>query len=336
MMLPRNAFALSLLLSWGFAGIALAQSPTATVNGTVVDATGGSVPGAKVTAVNQETNVSSTRTTGTDGSFTIINLVPGNYVLSVEGTGFKKVVLPVFKLDVNQTFSQKITMEVGSTSETVVVSAGSLEVMVQRASTELGTIMDEQMMHEMPLNGRNFTSLMILQPGVNPMDTSQGNSSGRTGAGGNPDGGNISIPGSIVYKPSVNGAGNRSNAFYMDGIINTDDRGGGWAVPPIADTVQEMKVQSHNNDAQYGNVLGAVVNIVTKSGTNNFHGSAWEFARSEIFDARNPFTGFCTSATCSGVGQQAAERCHGGESDRRRCGRDPLGYAGVAARVFAA
>ncbi len=78
----------------------------------------------------------------------------------------------------------------------------------------------------------------------------------------------------------MNGAGNRSNAFYMDGIINTDDRGGGWAVQPIADTIQEFKVQSHNNDAQYGNVLGAVVNIVTKSGTNKFHGSAWDFARS--------------------------------------------------------
>ena len=84
----------------------------------------------------------------------------------------------------------------------------------------------------------------------------------------------------------------------MDGIINTDDRGGGWAIPPIADTIQEFKVQSHNNDAQYGNVLGSVVNIVTKTGTNQFHGSAWEFARSQIFDARNPFTGFCSPAFC--------------------------------------
>ena len=96
----------------------------------------------------------------------------------------------------------------------------------------------------------------------------------------------------MVYRPSVNGAGNRSNAFYLDGIIDTDDRGGGWAIQPIADTIQEFKVQSHNNDAQYGNVLGAVVNIVTKSGTNQFHGSVWDFARSQIFDARNPFTGF--------------------------------------------
>jgi hypothetical protein len=298
MNLPRTALFVLLLVCLASTGALLAQTPTAVVNGTIVDSTGASVPEARVVAVNQATNVVTARSTNAEGAFTIINLLPGNYVLTVEKTGFKKTVLPSFKLDVNQTLTQNITLEVGTTSETVEVSASSVEVMVQRSTTELGTTMNEQMMHELPLNGRNFTQLMVLQPGVNPMDTSQGNSAGKTGAGGNPDGGNISIPGSIVYKPSVNGAGNRSNAFYMDGIINTDDRGGGWAIPPIADTIQEMKVQSHNNDAQYGNVLGSVVNIVTKSGTNNFHGSAWEFARNAIFDARNPFTGFCTSATC--------------------------------------
>ncbi|MDR3701254.1 MAG: TonB-dependent receptor [Candidatus Sulfopaludibacter sp.] len=288
------------------AGALWSQTPTAVITGNVVDATGGSVPDAKVTVVNQGTNVTSSRNTSADGAFTIINLLPGNYVLTVEKGGFKKAALPVFKLDVNQTLTEKITLEVGATSETVTVSAESVAVMVQRASTELGTTIDETMVHELPLNGRNFTQLLILQPGVNPVDTSQGNSAGKTGAGGNPDGGNISIPGSIVYKASVNGAGNRSNAYYMDGIINTDDRGGGWAIPPIADTIQEFKVQSHNNDAQYGNVLGSVVNIVTKSGTNQYHGSAWEFARSQIFDARNPFTGFCSPASCPTLSNKLA------------------------------
>ena len=153
---------------------------------------------------------------------------------------------------------------------------------------------------------------------------------------GGADGGNIAIPGSTIFKVSVNGQGNRSNAYYMDGIINTDDRGGGWSVPPIADTIQELKVQSHNNDVQYGNVLGAVVNIVTKSGTNAFHGSAWEFARSQIFDARNPFTGFCTAALCPTLANQLNSQVAVGHADRGGRGGHPLRHAGVAHRLFAA
>ncbi len=285
-----------------------AQTPTAEVNGTVVDPSGAAVPDARVRVVNQETNVASEKITGANGAFTIINLLPGNYVLTVEKNGFKKVALPVFKLDVNQTLTQQIPLQVGASTETVTVSADAVGVMIQRSSTELGTTIDEQAVHELPLNGRNFTELLILQPGVNPVNTAQG------GNGiGSADGGNIAIPNAIVYRPSVNGAGNRSNAWYMDGIIDTDNRGGGWAIPPIVDTIQEFKVQSHNNDAQYGNVLGAAVNIVTKSGTNKLHGSAWEFARSQIFDARNPFTGFCTPASCPDQANKLQSQVTGGQ-----------------------
>src|ERR1700693_5720525 len=202
--LPFRVLSLLLLIAiWIPTATLLAQTPTAVINGTVVDSSGATVPDAKVTVVSQETNVVSMKNTGADGTFTIINLLPGNYVLTVEKTGFKKVALPVFKLDVNQTLTEKIGLEVGASTETVTVSADSVGVMVQRATTELGTTFDEQMVHELPLNGRNFTQLLILQPGINPLDTSQGNSSGKTGAGGNPDGGNISIPGSTVYKVSA-------------------------------------------------------------------------------------------------------------------------------------
>ena len=334
MSLLRFAAARLALVLAASGAVLLAQNPTATVNGTVVDPTGAGVPDARVDVVNQDTNVRTQRATGGDGAFTILNLLPGNYVLTVEKQGFKKVALPVFKLDVNQILTQKITLEVGATTETVTVSADAVSVMVQRASTELGTTFGETLVHELPLNGRNFTQLMILQPGINPVDTSQGNSSGKTGAGGNPDGGNISIPGSTVYKVSANGAGNRSNAYYMDGIINTDDRGGGWAIPPIADTIQEVKVQTHNNDTQYGNVLGSVVNLVTQSGTNNFHGSAWEFARSQIFDARNPFTGFCTAALCPDLANKLAAQVSAGTQTAAGAGAilsgtpvSPIGYS---------
>ena len=320
-----RAVPLFLLLS----ALLSAQTPTAAVNGSVADSSGATVPEARVTILNQDTNIATQRTTAADGSFTITNLLPGRYTLTVEKAGFKKVALPVFKLDVNQTLTQQITMEVGASSETVTVSENAVAVMVQRASTELGTTIDETAVHELPLNGRNFTELLILQPGVNPVNTAQG------GNGiGSADGGNIGIPGAVVYRPSVNGAGNRSNSFYMDGIINTDDRGGGWAVQPIADTIQEFKVQSHNNDAEYGNVLGAVVNIVTKSGTNQFHGSAWEFARSQIFDARNPFTGFCSPASCQSLSNKLNTQVNAGQLTAAQASSiltgtpvSPLGYS---------
>jgi hypothetical protein len=290
---PRR-FASLILAGLASGAALLAQTPTASVNGSVLDPSAAVVAEARVTVTNQDTNIASQALTNPEGLFTIINLLPGRYTLTVEKAGFKRVALPVFKLDVNQTLTETIKLEVGATSDTISVNENAVEVMIQRSSTELGTTINETTLHEAPLNGRNFTELLILQPGVNPVNTAQGGN-----GSGSADGGNIAIPGSVIYRPSVNGAGNRSNAWYMDGIINTDNRGGGWAIPPIVDTVQEFKVQSHNNDAQYGNVLGAVVNLVTKSGTNQFHGSAWEFARSQIFDARNPFSGFCTPANCA-------------------------------------
>ena len=328
------ALATALLLLSATATL-FAQTPTAVVNGAVVDPSGAIVPDAKVTVVNQDTNISSTKTTGADGTFTIINLLPGTYTLTVEKTGFKRIALPAFKLDVNQTLTENLALQVGESTQTVTVSAESVGVMVQRSTTELGTTFDEKMAHELPLNGRNFTQLLILQPGVNPVDTSQGNSSGKTGAGGNPDGGNISIPSSTVYKVSVNGAGNRSNAYYMDGIINTDDRGGGWAVPPIADTIQEFKVQSHNNDAQYGNVLGSVVNMVTKSGTNQFHGDGVGIRAQPDFRCPQSVHGLLLPGILSGAGQYAGEPGGCRNANRGGCVRHPNRYARFAARLLA-
>ena len=219
MILPRPHRLCGLLTCLISAATLFAQTPTAVVNGAVTDPSGAGVPDARVTIVNQQTNVSSFKNTNTDGTYIIINLLPGNYILTVTKEGFKKLSVPPFKLDVNQNLTENLTLQVGASTDTVTVSADSVGVMVQRASTELGTTFDENMVHELPLNGRNFTQLLVLQPGINPVDTSQGNSSGKTGAGGNPDGGNISIPGSTVYKVSANGAGpvsRRSSAAAED------------------------------------------------------------------------------------------------------------------------
>ena len=142
----------------------------------------------------------------------------------------------------------------------------------------------EQAVQELPLNGRNFTQLLILTPGAIPVSTSQGSGISAT------DGGMTGIPGSGLFKPSLHGQQNRSSAFFLDGIINTDFRISNYGALPIIDTVEEFKVQSHNEKTEYGGVLGGVVNLVSKSGTNQFHGSLWEYVRNNAFDARNPFT----------------------------------------------
>jgi hypothetical protein len=267
-----------------------ADTPTGEVNGTVLDSSGAAVPDATVKVAEQSTNLITTKVTNSAGAYVITGLLPGRYILTVEKLGFKTVALQAFSLDINQVVTENIKLVVGQVTEIVTVTAEA--ALLQQSTQELGTTIDEKFIEGLPLNGRNFTELEILQPGVTPISTAQ-NSTVAPG-----DSTPIGIPGTLVYKVSVNGQINRSVLYYLDGVINSDFRGSAYAYLPIADTIDEFKIQSHNSLAEYGGILGGVVNLATKGGTNNFHGSAWEFARSQIFDARNPFTGFCTVATC--------------------------------------
>jgi len=285
------------IVSLSSAASSRAQNATGSVTGTVTDSTGGVIQGATIKLSNQSTKVASEKTTTSSGTFVFVNVLPGTYVLTVEKNGFKKLELSPFDLNVNQTFTENLTLEVGVATESVTVSAaaGSL---IQKSTSELGTVIDERPLKDLPLNGRNFTQLLILTPGITPISTAQGSGISAT------DAGITAIPGTSFYKPSVNGQENRENFFYLDGIQNTDIRGAVYGVLPILDTLEEFKVQSQNDAAEYGGTLGGVVNVATKSGTNQFHGSAWDFARSNVFDARNPFSDFCNSvARCAGFGQ---------------------------------
>jgi hypothetical protein len=317
MRLSKSVALLSAMMLVACTGL-FAQTPTAEVNGSVLDSSGGTVPGADVKVTNEDTNIVSEKPTSPDGTFTIINLLPGNYVLSVEKSGFKTITLPVFTLDVNQILTEKLTMLVGSSAETVTVSAEG--TLLQSSSSELGTTIATHVVEQLPLNGRTFTELEIDQPGVTPISTAQSSTPGSS------DGSMMGIPGTVTYKVSINGAENRSTIYFLDGVINSDFRISAYAYLPIADTIDEFKIQSHNNDAEYGGVLGGVVNLVTKGGTNSFHGSGWEFARSQIFDARNPFTGFCNAAQCP---TQAAAVAAGTETAAQLSGTpvSPLGYS---------
>ena len=290
-----NIAVLAALILFASAPALHAQTANGQVNGTVTDTSGAIIPGATVKLTNIGTKIAKEVTTNSAGYYLFVDVLPGSYVLSIQKQGFKAANVNAFSIQVNQTLTQNVHLEIGTVSETVTVSAQA--PLLQASSSELGTVVSERPIQQLPLNGRNFTQLLILTPGITPISTAQGSGISAT------DAGITAIPGTSFYKPSVNGQENRENLFYLDGILNTDVRGAVYGVLPILDTINEFKVQSQNDKAEYGGTLGGVVNTATKSGTNSFHGSAWEYARSNVFDARDPFKDFCNSpARCPGYG----------------------------------
>lgn len=284
----------------GLMGVALvlcgeilwAQSTGATFSGAVSDSEGRVIVGATVVLTNTDTGIVKRAVTNGSGSYVFINVDPGPYTATFSKAGFKTIELPTFTLQVSQVLTENETMQVGTASETVKVTADEVGVMLQTGSSDLGTVIQAKEIQQLPLNGRNFTSLLILSPGVNPISTAQGSGISTT------DAGITAIPGTAFYKVSFFGQQNRETLYYMDGIVNTDIRGAIYGFLPIIDTMQEFKVQSHIDSAEFGTVTGGIVNMLSKSGTNSFHGSLWEFVRNNIFDARNSFTDFCSVGRC--------------------------------------
>ena len=203
---------------------------------------------------------------------------PAQYTMKVTKPGFNTITQSQFTVEVNQTATLNFTLTVGSTTQTMTVEATT--VAIQASTAELGTVINEQSVNQLPLNGRNFTQLLTLTPGAAPVSVAQ-NSGGGGGFAG-------SAIGSFSF-PAINGQRNRSNVFLLDGVNDLGSFIGNYNFEPIVDTVQEFKVQSHNDQAQFGQAVGGVVNVVTKSGNNDFHGSLWEFLRNSDLDARNFF-----------------------------------------------
>src|SRR5689334_7530395 len=260
---------------------AFGQTSVGEVNGTVTDTSGASVAGASVKLTNQGTGVVAQATTNADGHFVFINVQPGQYSMEAESSGFKSTRVTSFTVGVNQTVTQLIRLQLGAVTETVTVSAEA--AMLESSSSELGTVISEKAITDLPLNGRNFTQLLTLTPGVTPVSTSQNRSVGCCE-------GNVGIPGSGFSDPSFHGQQNRSKLYFFDGIINTNIRGPTYIVIPNIDSIQEFMVVGHDAKAEYGGATGGFVNMVSKSGTNAFHGSAFEYVRNNFFDARNAVT----------------------------------------------
>jgi len=275
---------LGLLASLWLIGVvsARAQTTTAQVSGQVTDSTGAAVPQASITTTNIGNNETRKVETSGTGYYVIPLLPPGNYKLTVEKQGFQTTEVPGLVLQVNQTLALDVVLKVGAVTQSVTVEAQAPQL--QATSSALGSVITSASVVELPLNGRNFSQLLILSPGVTPLSTGQYNSVG--GGFGSMQG----IPGSSFAQPSVGGQWNRGNFFLMDGLNFTLWFTGTDTVLPVLDGIQEFKVQSHNDSAEYGGALGGIINVATKSGTNGLHGTAWEFVRNDVFDARNPFT----------------------------------------------
>ena len=266
-----------------FAALLIAAPQTAraqaqaAINGTVRDASGAVIPDASVVLHNNGTNLDRPASTNSVGAYVLTDIQPGNYDLRVSKDGFTTSVQSDITLLVNQTATYDFTLKTGSVKETVTVQATAATL--ETSTSELGVAITRREVNELPLNGRNFTQLLALTPGVSTVNVSQNGSTG--GVWSNP-------VGTFTY-PSVNGQTNRSNLFLLDGVNNQGSFGSTYAVAPILDDIQEFKVQSHNDDASFGGSLGGLINVVTKSGTVQYHGSAWEFHRGDSLDALPTF-----------------------------------------------
>ena len=251
---------------------AWAQQITGSIRGTVSDPSGAVVQSANVSATQTETGFTRTATTGNDGAYILLELPVGHYQLHVEARSFQKYIQEGITLNVNETAQIPVHLVVGSESQQVQVTADAQ--LIQATVTSLGKVVQEREILDLPLNGRNFTQLGTLQPGVVPLTP------GLKEAG-------SSIRQGQSY--AVNGQRPESNNFLIDGANNFNGVDGGFVLKPPVDAVTEFRILTHNSAAEFGSSLGSTTNIITKSGTNRFHGAVYEFLRNDVFDATNYF-----------------------------------------------
>jgi hypothetical protein len=247
---------------------------TGTISGVVTDPTGGVIPGVTVKALNTATGIERIGTTNAQGFYAFPALPVGTYDVSFHKQGFRDARQTGLVIDVNTALRADDALEVGEVRESVTVSSAALHVETTR--TEMGEVITGSHMTAMPLNGRGYTDLMALQPGVVPVSTGE-----YSGTAPSPSG--ELNPGNL----SVNGQREDANGFMVNGGNVEESGSNGAAVIPNLDSIAEFRIQTNNFDAEYGNFSGGLVNVVTKSGTNRFHGDLFEFLRNNKMDARN-------------------------------------------------
>jgi len=264
---PRSAVLVALLATSLFSVSAIAQVDAGAVRGTVTDPTGAVVANAKVNLTNDATGLRTAMVTAADGAYTFGPVRIGPYTIDVEAAGFRKATTHV-TVSVQEQARADFQLVAGAITETVEVTAAAPQLQTQDAS--VGTVATSQQVNDLPLNGRNYTFLAQLGAGVTKLNPTRG----------------LDATGSFV----ANGLTTVHNNYLLDGIDNNNDtvdflNGAAYVNLPPPDAIQEFKVQTSNFSAEFGRAGGAVVNAAVKSGTNQFHGSAWEFLRNDLFDA---------------------------------------------------
>ena len=265
---PPNVF-----LRLGIAAIILglplfAQTSLGTIVGTITDESGAAIPHVAVTVTNEATSASRSVVTSESGNYTVTSLQPGPYTVQAEMKGFRTEVQNGLKLDVNQTLRADIALKVGDVNERVEVSATA--VTLQTDSSTVATEVDNKKVVELPLNGRSFTQLTVLVPGAVGTGTGTYQSSGTT--------------------VSISGLRSENNNYTLDGVNNNETFFKSYGVQPSIDAIQEFKVQTNITSAEFGTGAGANVNVVTKSGSNQFHGDAFEFHRDNHLTTEDYFS----------------------------------------------
>ncbi len=264
----KSALLLSLLISAFLASFAVAQIHRGVIRGRLTDVAGSAIPGATVNAIQTETGATKTTTTNAIGEYIFTQLPPGSYRVELEKSGFDKHVIKA-ELKVNQELRLDQAMKVSGLKQTIEIIAPRAPL--KKDSAAQGNVIENQQITGLPLDGRNFQELVLLVPGAAP--AAQGSAG--------------SVRGDFSF--NVNGAREDATNFLLDGVYNVDPKLNTAAVRPPVDAVQEFEIVTNGYDASFGRNGGAQVNVILKSGTNSFHGTAYEFFRNASLDARNYF-----------------------------------------------
>ena len=268
------------VLLLGISVPAFTQVRFGAVVGFVADPSGNAIVGAKVTLTNLATNETRTVQSGSAGTYAFANVTPGQYRVDIQQTGFKRFTAQNVEVQVDVTARVNATLQLGSVSQTVEVTSSAITL--QTDSSSLGSVVSQQTVQNMPISGRDVNNLVALVPGVSAGGSTYGTPSGNQRGGARTN--------SIAFgNYFIGGAFGNQSAFFIDGASTNGPANNVDGVIPAPDTVQEFRVVTNNVSAQYGNYAGGVVNVTTRSGTNSYHGTAYDYLRNTVLNANDFF-----------------------------------------------